>query len=70
MCPTDKEIEDKILDVAPPGSEDVEDLETKEDMETKDSKDIEKEDTEEEAEFEGVDRLQDIPKGKEKNYGI
>ncbi len=69
MCPTDKEVEEKILGAAPPDSEVVEDLQ-KDSVEVEEEVSEVEEVSEEEKEFEGVDRLEDIPKGKEKKYGI
>ncbi len=65
MCPevTDEEI---IKEALPSSEEEV-----KEDLPDEDSQETESEDQViEDQEFEGVDKPEDIPKGKEKLYGI
>ncbi len=65
MCPIEQEVskeeEAEIIKEAEVGSE-------KDSTEEVSVPDIVPD--EEELEFEGVDRIEDIPKGKEKNYGI
>ncbi len=68
MCPdleVTKEEEEAILKEAEAEevSEEVRDLLTPDEVAEANHLDAE-------AEFEGVDKVEDIPKGKEKNYGI
>ncbi len=62
MCPIDLTVEEKEV------LEDVEEVPLEEKEE--DSKVEEEEVSEEDLEFEGVEKVEDIPKGKEKDYGI